>query len=125
VEGRYDFWTPVSVGAASASVQRGTATLLPCAHFAWVVACGLAAIGETRATGDRVSVSFPVETAPYAAFGARLGVDVLVVPRLHLVGTFDVAGIATPMSVQVGGVGTTTSGPVEASLGISAIASIF
>ena len=125
VEGRYDFWTPVSVGAASASVQRGTATLLPCAHFGWVTACGLAAVGETRATGDRVSVSLSVQTAPYAAFGARFGVDLALLPRLHLLGTLDVAGIATPMQVQVGGVGKVDSGPVEVSVGVSALASIY
>jgi len=125
LEGRYDFWTPVSVGSASASVQRGTATLLPCGHFGWAAACGLAAVGETRAKGDRVSVSFPVQTAPYAAFGARLGVDVALRPRLHLLGTLDVAGIATPMHLQVAGVGTTGSRPVEVSLGLSVLASIY
>jgi len=125
VEGRYDFWTPVSVGSASASVQRGTATFLPCAHFGGAVACGLAAVGETRAQGDRVSVSLPVTTAPYAAFGARFGVDLALLPRLHLLGTLDVVGIATPMSVQVGGVGATSSGPVEVSAGFSALAPIF
>jgi hypothetical protein len=125
VEGRYDFWTPVSVGAASASLQRGTATLLPCAHFGWAVACGLAAFGATRATGDRVSVSLPVQTTPYAAFGARFGVDLALLPRLHLLGTLDVAGIATPMQVQVGGVGKVDSGPVEVSVGVSALASIY
>jgi hypothetical protein len=125
VEGRYDFWTPVSVGAGSASLQRGTATLLPCARFGWVVACGLAAVGETRAKGDRVSVSLPVQTAPYAAFGARVGVDLALLPRLHLLGTLDVAAIATPVHVQVAGVGTTDSGPVEVSVGVSALVSIY
>jgi len=134
VEGRYDVWTPVSVGGdgASASVQRGTASLVPCAHFGWFVACGVASVGETRATGDQVTspLGGATATAPYAAFGARVGADLALLSRLHLLGTLDGVGIATPTNIAVqrfglSGVDVAGSRPVEVSVGISALASIF
>jgi hypothetical protein len=118
VEGRYDLAT-VGVGAgARASVQRATGSVLPCAHFGWLAACGLATFGDVWARGD---VAVPrTESAPYIALGGRVAADLPLLPKLHLLGTVDVVGITTGTAIEVDGVAeTTTSGPLEASGGLA------
>lgn len=122
VEGRYDYQT-VGVGAsARATVQRATGSLLPCAHFGWVVTCGIAALGDMWARGE---VAAPVtQSTPYFALGGRIGADIVLLPRLHLLGTADVVGVATPANLFVDGSGTAKGGPIEVSGGIALLFAI-
>jgi hypothetical protein len=122
-EGRYDV-ASIGVGeSAQANVQRATATLLPCAHFSWLVLCGVAAFGELWARGD---VATPrTASQAYAAFGGRTGADLAISPKLHVLGTLDVVGVATGTVIQVdSGSPSTTSRPVEASGGIALLVPI-
>jgi hypothetical protein len=123
LEGRYEL--PVSVDADQASVVRGTGSALPCVHFGWFVPCGIVALGETSASGATRVPGRKTRTALYAAFGGRLGVDVKLVSRFHLLGTLDIVGIATPISVGVASNPAVNSGPVEGSAGIALLVSIF
>jgi hypothetical protein len=127
IEGRYDLPVTLAVGSngsGQASVQRAMGSALPCAHIGWFTACGVASFGETWAKGG-ANVEGPVTAnALYAAFGGRVGVDVPLVPRFHLLGTVDLVGIATQTPVAVGNV-TTSGGPVEGSAGIALLVSIF
>ncbi len=125
IEGRYDATlSPVTVGAGEqASVQKWTGSIVPCAHIDWFVPCAVATFGETRAQGDNVAGA-TTATSPYVAMGGRLGVDVKLVTRFHLLGTLDVVGVATPTRIQVGS-NTATSGPVEGSAEIALLVSIF
>jgi hypothetical protein len=102
LEGRYDVAT-VAIGPTQASVQRATASAVPCLHFGWLVLCGVATFGETWARGN---VAAPeTDSTPYVALGGRVAADVALLPRLHLLGTVDVAGIATPTRLSVTGAG--------------------
>lgn len=136
LEGRYDR-TTVKVGSvAQVGVNRATGSLLPCGHWAWAVACGLAAFGTTW---DGGAAAFPqAASAPYVAFGARLGVQVPILSQVRILGAVDVVGIATPTAISVGtatgtpstilvsdSAGTTLGGSVEASAGIALLAPIF
>ncbi len=137
VEGRYDRTTADVGTIARASVSRATGSLLPCGHFGWVVACGLATFGETWARGDVASPQ--TASTPYAAFGARLGVQVPIHSKVRVLGTVDVVGITTPTAIAVNGGATgtpsaiavdqggnrTPGGSVEASGGIALVAPIF
>jgi hypothetical protein len=125
LEGRYDVASAVAVGpSAQATVSRATGSLLPCAHFAWFAACGLATVGETWARGDLAAPK--TDSAPYAAFGARVGVDVPLVSKLRLLGTADVVGVATRTNIAVeGGSSPVANGPVELSGGVALLAPIF
>jgi hypothetical protein len=116
-EGRYDV-ASVGVGGAQANVQRATGALLPCAHFSWFVLCGVASFGELWARGD---VATPQTASQlYVAFGGRIGADVAILPKLHVLGTVDVVGVATGTVIQVdGGSSSATSRPAEASGGIA------
>ena len=122
LEGRYEL--PVSVDAGQASVMRGTGSALPCLHVGLFVPCGIVALGETSASGATDIPGRKTQTAVYAAFGARLGVDVKLVSRFHLLGTLDVVGIPAPPTVSVGP-SKAVGGPVEGSAGIALLVSIF
>jgi hypothetical protein len=123
VEARYDLPVTVHVGSNDlATVDRGTAALLPCVHVGWFSACAVAAAGVTRARGTTPSGS--EITPPYVALGGRAGADVALVPRFHLLGTVDLDGVLTPVRI-VGGSANTESLPVEASAGIAVLVSIF
>jgi hypothetical protein len=136
LEGRYDR-TTVEVGsAAQAGVNRATGSLLPCGHWGWAVACGLAAFG---ATWDSGNATFPqTASAPYLAFGGRLGVELPILSQLRVLGAVDVVGITKPTTISVGtatntpsavpisdSVERTRGGSVEASAGIALLAPIF
>jgi hypothetical protein len=129
-EGRVDFYpATVSVGEGEhASIVRATGSVLPCAHFGWFSPCALATFGETWAHG--VNVAGPTTASgSYVAFGGRVGAEVGLMPRLRLLGTLDVVGIVTPIKVEVGTGGSGTneiaSRPVDASLGVALLVSIF
>jgi len=130
VVGRYELPATIGVGGTSqASIDKLTGSLAPCAHFGWLVTCGLATFGGTRAQGLNVDGPRTLN-APYAAFGGRVGVDVTILPKLHALGTVDVVGIATRTVVAVDGAsGAAASraqnGPVEASGGIALLVPIF
>ena len=117
-EGRYDLATVSVGGSAQASVQRATGSVLPCAHFGWLAACGLATFGDVWARGD---LAAPLTaSAPYVALGGRVAADVPLLPKLHLLGTVDVVGIATSTVIAVdAGAETTTSQRLEASGGLA------
>jgi hypothetical protein len=124
VEGRIDVPATVDVGTNdTAKVERFSGSVLPCAHLAWFGACGLATFGATRASGA------VAQSGPYVAFGGRVGVDVPLSPRFHLLGTVDVTGSVTPLHLSSNGTlgsGTSSSsGNPEGSLGIALLVSIF
>lgn len=126
LEGRYDLPVTVVVGSnEDTSVQRASGSLLPCAHIAWFVPCGVVTFGETLASGGAGVQKPTTQAAPYAAFGGRLGVDVKLVSRFHVLGTVDVVGIPAPPSVTVGQAMPKKGGPVEGSAGIALLVSIF
>jgi hypothetical protein len=127
--GRFDLPAAVGMGdGTSASIERVTGSVLPCAHLGWLVTCGLATFGGSVAQGVGVELSRS-GGAPYAAFGGRAGASVKLLPRMELLGTVDVVGIATPIVLQVdhpdGTASAVRSSPVEASGGIALAASIF
>ncbi len=123
VEGRYDLPVTVHVGSNDqATVGRGTGSVVPCAHIRWFTACGVATFGVTQARGAIPTGS--ALDAPYVALGGRVGADLALVPRFHLLGTVDLDGILTPFRID-GGSATTESFPVEASAGIALLVSIF
>jgi hypothetical protein len=130
VEGRFDLPASVVVGGPDeqASVERLSGSIVPCAHFRSLRGCAIATLGETWARGGADIANASTATALYAAFGGRAGVEVTLSSRLRLLGTIDLVGVATPTTVQVGQGSTATStrsGPVDGSLGIALLASIF
>src|SRR5260221_1728468 len=117
LEGRYDRTTVDMDSIADAPVNRVTGSLLPCGHLAWLVTCGIAAFGGTWARGN---VAFPTTaSAPYLAFGGRLGIEVPIVSKVQLLGTMDVVGITTPTTVVVNQAAATVPGSTVVNTGSS------
>lgn len=124
LEGRYDFPVTVTVGPnEQASIDRATGSFVPCFHVGWFTPCAIATLGENHAAGVRVEGASSA-TALYAAFGGRVGADVALVPRLHLLGTADVVGTAPPIRIAVGP-NVIRNSAAEASVGIALLVSIF
>ena len=123
LEGRYDLPVTVSLGPGEmASVSHTTGSVLSCAHFGWLSPCAIATFGETRAHGEVPGGT--IATAFYGAFGARIGGEVPIASRLHLLASADVVGVATPTHVAIGP-NVVTTGPIEASAGVAMLVSIF
>jgi hypothetical protein len=124
LEGRWD--APATLDFASGGsvqMQRGTGSLVPCGHFGVLALCGVASLGESWANGIDVT-NARTAAAFYAAFGARVGLDVPLGSRFRWSFAAQAAAIATPMHIVVG-VDRFDSAPVDASIGSSLAMSIF
>lgn len=84
VEGRAAPPAGASVGDGDVelSTARYSGGLLPCGHVSWFVGCLVAEFGAIQGTLTRAGRVVPEHvTSLYAAGGARLGVEVPIIPR--------------------------------------------
>jgi hypothetical protein len=87
------------VGEVSSSLYL--ASLMPCAHYRVAAGCVLAAAGAQHVAGHNL-VDARSATAPYLAFGARLGADLPLSPHMALTFYGDLIAPVTHMSLLVG-----------------------
>jgi hypothetical protein len=124
IEGRADLpasASPPAVGEIRASLVVGS--LVPCARFGRLAACGLFTAGALRAAGRELAQPRQV-FAPYVAVGARLGVAVPLGAWLALVASGDVVAPLAQTELQVERSEVWTTPAVSAALGLGMAATI-
>jgi hypothetical protein len=106
-----------SGGSATTSLLAGV--LSPCRHFERVRACALALAGSIQASSHGVTLP-DSDAAPYAALGARLGVDFPLSRTVFLEGRLDGLLTLLPVDIELGGETVWSSPFGSAALGMGA-----
>jgi hypothetical protein len=120
VEARLDGLTKLSFdsgGNATTSLLAGV--LAPCRHFERVRACALALAGSIQASSHDVTLP-DSDAAPYAALGARLGLDWPLSRTVFLESRFDGLLTLLPVDIELGGETVWSSPFGSAALGVGA-----
>jgi hypothetical protein len=117
LEGRADAFASKRVDAGSVSASLLLASILPCWHPGFVLACGVGSIGALQGSGEQVDEPRK-ETTLFAAAGARLGVELPLGSVLALTGHVDVRANLTRTSLRLDDRDVWTTPPVGGDLGL-------
>ena len=120
LEGRYDL--PASTRHASGGVraQLTTVALVPCGHLGVAFLCARVAVGSLSAEGVDV-LPARSDSAPYAAVGGRLGVELPVTGPLELRAYADLDFPLSRATLQLAATDVWTAPPVAVAAGIAAV----
>jgi hypothetical protein len=119
LEGRVDLPSAVAVaGLGTVESSLLLATLVPCAHYRFLMGCALVSAGALQ--GASANVAMPRhDSTPYAGAGARLGAELRVHRFLFLRLHVDVLTTLTRTTLQINGQDAWTTPPVSGALGLS------
>jgi hypothetical protein len=112
IEGRADLPASVSLPVGQVSTSLLVASLVPCAHWRILAACGLVTAGVLRAAGHGLVDERQVSD-PWVALGARVAVEMRVTSRLFATAHADVATPLVETELKVGGDDVWTPPPVS------------
>jgi hypothetical protein len=112
IEGRADLPASVPLQVGQVSTSLLVASLVPCAHWRILAACGLVTAGVLRAAGHGLVDERQVSD-PWLALGARVAVEIRVTSRLFATAHADVATPLIETELKVGGDGVWTPPPVS------------
>jgi hypothetical protein len=112
IEGRADLPASVPLQVGQVSTSLLVASLVPCAHWRILAACGLVTAGVLRAAGHGLVDERQVSD-PWVALGARVAVEMRVTSRLFATAHGDVATPLVETELKVGGDDVWTPPPVS------------
>ena len=112
IEGRADLPASVSLPVGQVSTSLLVASLVPCAHWRLLAACGLVTAGVLRAAGHGLVDERQVSD-PWVALGARVAAEMRVTSRLFVTAHADVATPLVETELKVGGADLWTPPPVS------------
>lgn len=111
IEGRADLPASVSLQVGQVGTSLLVASLVPCAHWRILAACGLATAGILRAAGHGLVDERQVSD-PWLALGARVAVEIRVTSRLFATAHGDLSTPLVETELKVGGNDVWTPPPV-------------
>ncbi len=117
LEGRADLPAAkrtASGGTVSSALLLGT--LAPCFHRSMIVGCALVSAGALAGSSEGVTRPAQV-TTPFAALGARIGVEVPLVSELSARIHADLLGGLTRTTLELDGLPVWTTPPISGALG--------
>jgi hypothetical protein len=126
LEGRLDLPAADEVrgGEISSSLMLGS--IVPCFHLGRFMGCGLLGVGALRGAGHSLTNAETV-TLPYAALGARIGVELPLVSVVSVRVSADLLGTLSRISLRESGTGVAfwTSPPVSGAFGLAVVGEIW
>jgi len=119
LEGRADIPASSEItGLGRVKTSLLLVTFVPCAHWRFLLGCGLVAVGALQGAGENVAEPRQASTF-YAAAGARLGTEIHLVKFLYLRIHLDILATLTRTTLQIDGRDAWTTPPVSGALGAS------